>query len=79
MRRECGCGGEAWEDKGEKDRDNERLWWENRWAIKRYTETFRLTKGAELENSMEAPLKTTELPYNPAMPLLGIYLEKNII
>lgn len=55
MRGECGRGGEAWEDKGEKDWDNERLWWENRWAIKRYTETFRLTKGAELENSIGAP------------------------
>ena len=55
MRGECGCGGVAWEDKGEKDEDNERLWWENRWAIIRNTETFRLTKSSELENSMEVP------------------------
>ena len=30
-----------------------------------------------MENSMEAPLKT-ELPYDPAIPLLGIYPEKNM-
>ena len=30
-----------------------------------------------MENCMEVPLKTKiELPYNPAIPLLGIYLEK---
>ena len=32
-----------------------------------------------LENSMEISLKTKiELPYDPAVPLLGIYLEKPI-
>ena len=31
-----------------------------------------------MENSMEVPQKLkTELPYDPAIPLLGIYLEKN--
>ena len=30
-----------------------------------------------MENCMEVPLKTKiELPFNPAIPLLGIYLEK---
>ena len=30
-----------------------------------------------MENSMEVHLKTkTELPYDPEIPLLGIYLEK---
>ena len=34
-----------------------------------------------MENSMEVPLKTKkiELPYDPAVPLLGLYLEKNMI
>ena len=38
------------------------------------------------ENSMEVPLKKTknknlkrELPYDPAIPLLGIYQDKTII
>ena len=33
---------------------------------------------ATMENSMEVPLKI-ELPYDPAIPLLGIYPEKTII
>ena len=33
-----------------------------------------------MENSVEAPLKTKiELPYDPAIPLLGVYLEKILI
>ena len=33
-----------------------------------------------VENSMEVPLKlNVELPYDPAIPLLGIYPEKTII
>ena len=28
---------------------------------------------------MEVPYKTKELPYDPAIPLLGIYPEKTII
>ena len=33
-----------------------------------------------MENSMEAPLKTTiELPYDLAIPFLGMYLEKTPI
>ena len=31
------------------------------------------------ENSMEVLLKTQELPYDPAIPLLGIFPEKSII
>ena len=31
-----------------------------------------------LENSMEIPQKI-ELPHDPAIPLLGIYLEKNMV
>ena len=35
---------------------------------------------ATMENSMEVPKKLTiELPYDPAVPLLGIYPEKTII
>ena len=35
---------------------------------------------ATMENSMEVSLKTKiELPYDPAIPLLGIYPEKTII
>ena len=29
-----------------------------------------------MENSMEVPQKTIELPYDPAIPLLGIYPDK---
>ena len=33
-----------------------------------------------MEKSTEVPQKTKkELPYNPAIPLLGIYLEKTLI
>ena len=33
-----------------------------------------------MENSIEVPQKLkTELPYDPAIPLLGIYLEKTMI
>ena len=32
-----------------------------------------------MENSKDIPLKKYELPYDPAIPLLGIYLEKTII
>ena len=33
-----------------------------------------------VENSIEVPQKTnTELPYDPAIPLLGIYLDKTFI
>ena len=33
-----------------------------------------------MENSIEVPQKLkTELPYDPAVPLLGIYLEKTMI
>ena len=33
-----------------------------------------------MKNSMEVPEKLkTELPYDPAIPLLGIYLDKTII
>ena len=33
-----------------------------------------------MENSMQIPLKTKiELPYDPAVPFLGMYLEKTII
>ena len=32
-----------------------------------------------MENSMEVPQKTTELPYDPAIPLLGIYPDKTFI
>ena len=35
-----------------------------------------------MENTMEVPEKKplkTELPYNPTIPLLGIYLDKTII
>jgi len=33
-----------------------------------------------MENSMEGPKKSkVELPYDPAIPLLGIYLEKTIL
>ena len=36
--------------------------------------------GADtMENSMEFPQKTIELPYNPAIPLLSIYPDKTII
>ena len=31
------------------------------------------TSTATMENSVEIPLKTIELPYNPATPLLGIH------
>ena len=36
---------------------------------------------APMENRMDVPLKklTTELLYDPEIPLLGIYLEKNMI
>ena len=36
------------------------------------------TSTATMENSVEIPLKKleTELPYNPAIPLLGIYTEE---
>ena len=35
---------------------------------------------ATMENSMEAPEKPkTELSYDPAIPLLGIYPEKNMV
>ena len=35
------------------------------------------TGTASMENSIEVPLKTkTQLPYDPAIPLLGIYLKK---
>ena len=35
------------------------------------------TSAATMENSVEIPLKTgTELPYDPAIPLLGIYTEE---
>lgn len=50
-----GCRGEAGEDKREKNQDGEKLRWENRWDIKKYTETSRLKKNLELENSMEVP------------------------
>ena len=32
-----------------------------------------------MENSMEAPQKTIELPYDPAIPLLGIYPEETFL
>ena len=32
-----------------------------------------------MENSMEVPQKAIGLPYDPAMPLLGTYLDKTII
>ena len=33
-----------------------------------------------MENSMEVPRKLyTELPYNPAIPILGIYLDKTFL
>ena len=31
-----------------------------------------------MENSMEVPLKTKNRPYDPAIPLLGWYLDKTI-
>ena len=34
---------------------------------------------ATMENSMELPQKTVELPCDPAVPLLDIYLNKTII
>ena len=35
---------------------------------------------ATMENGMELPYKTkTQLPYDPAIPLIGIYQEKTII
>ena len=36
--------------------------------------------AATMENNMEIPQKLKiDLPYDPAIPLLGVYLEKNII
>ena len=33
-----------------------------------------------MENSIEVPLKTkNKLPYDPTIPLLGIYMEKTLI
>jgi hypothetical protein len=29
-----------------------------------------------MENNMEAPLKTNNLPYNPAISVLGVYLKE---
>ena len=37
------------------------------------------TSTATMENSVEIPLKTIELPYNPATPLLGIHTEETRI
>ena len=39
------------------------------------------TVAATMENSMEVPLKSEkkELPYDPAIQLLGLYSEKTII
>ena len=38
------------------------------------------TSTATMENSVEIPLKTTnKLPYDPAMPLLGIHTEETRI
>ena len=34
---------------------------------------------ASMENSMEVPKLRTELPYDPAIPLLGLFLENNMI
>ena len=42
-------------------------------SVKTMSETTRLT----VENGMKVSQKTkTELPYDPAIPLLGIYLRK---
>ena len=32
-----------------------------------------------MENSMEVPQKTIEVPYDPEIPLLGIYPDKTFI
>ena len=37
------------------------------------------TDAATVENSMEDPQKTKKLPYELAIPLLGIYQDKAII
>ena len=38
-----------------------------------------LAGTASMENSMEVPKLRTELPYDPAIPLLGLFLENNMI
>ena len=35
--------------------------------------------SATMENSMEVPWKVLELPYDPAIPLLGLYPEKSMV
>ena len=37
------------------------------------------TGAASTENSMEGPQKTIELPYDPTIPFLGKYPEKNMV
>ena len=45
-----------------------------------YTVGGNVSCAITMENSMEAPRKLeTELPYDPAIPVLGIYLDKIII
>ena len=39
----------------------------------------RQTGTATMENSMKFPLKIINKTYDPAIPLLGIYLEKTLI